>query len=95
MMPDEATIEAAFRLLSGMLEYRWLTGTDHQWFTVADVSAHMGISDDAVRAAAKRGDIPGAVLYASQVGWRLPRSGLAVYFAGLYGRQQQQGQHAG
>ena len=85
-MPDEATIEGALRFLSGIPEYRWLTDSEQQWWTVTQVAGHMGLSDDAVRAAAKRGDIPGAVLYAQQVGWRLPRSGLAVYFAGLQGK---------
>ena len=91
MMPDEATIEAALRLLSEIPEYHWLTATTgRQWWSVSEVAAYMGVTDDTVRAWAKRGDIPGAVLYQQQVGWRLPRSGLAVYFATLQRRQHGQ-----
>lgn len=81
---DDETIEAALRLLAGVPEYAWLTAeTAAQWFTAAQVAEKMGVSDDAVRHAASRGEIPGAVLYKQQVGWRLPRSGLALYFASL------------
>jgi hypothetical protein len=88
VMPGDEELREAERVLAAYPEYRWLMGADgvsKQWWSVADVAAQLDLTADVVRAWCQRGEIPGAVLYEKQVGWRMPRSGLVVYFAKLQG----------
>jgi hypothetical protein len=82
----EQDIAAAERLLAAIPEYAWLVQSGKQFYTVSEVSAALDIGVGAVRALAERGDIAGAVLYGTQIGWRLPRSGLMLYLARLQQR---------
>jgi hypothetical protein len=87
-----ADVSAAERLLAGIPEFAWLTGSKQQWWTVDEVSDKLGIGPAAVRSLIEHGDIAGAVLYGTRIGWRLPRSGLLVYLARL--RREAQGRQA-
>jgi hypothetical protein len=84
-MPEHE-IAAAEQMLAAIPEYAWLVQSGKQFYTAAEVSAALGIGVGAVRALCERGDIAGAVLYGTQIGWRLPRSGLLLYLARLQQR---------
>ena len=97
--PDETDLEAiaeAQRLLASIPEYHWLTQSDQAWFTVAEVAPNMAVSKETVRGWCEAGQIKHATLYQQQVGWRMPRSGLLLFFAERVRERQQPGQqHAG
>ncbi|HEX9413779.1 MAG TPA: helix-turn-helix domain-containing protein [Ktedonobacterales bacterium] len=80
MTDDLAEAEAVLRQWP---EYAWLTESGVQWYRVGDVADHLGMSRETMRAMCERGAIPGAVNYGQQLGWRIPRSGLLRYLAGL------------
>ncbi len=84
-MPDETVeneeIQAAQQALVAIPEYDWLTRSSQPWFTVAEVAPQMGVSKETVRGWCESGQIKHATLYQQQVGWRMPRSGLLVFFA--------------
>lgn len=84
-MPDDtgeiAEVQAAQLELATIPEYDWLTQSDEPWFTVAQVAPHMGVSKETVRGWCENGHIKHATLYQQQVGWRMPRSGLLLFFA--------------
>jgi hypothetical protein len=92
-MPDEASdleaIQEAQRLLATIPEYDWLTQSTQPWFTVAEVAPHMSVSKETVRGWCEAGQIKHATLYQQQVGWRMPRSGLALFFAERVRERQQ------
>lgn len=82
MTPEE--MDRAERMLAARPEFAWLTGEEASaWYRVSDVADEIGVSRETVRAWCERGTIPGAVFYGKEMGWRMPRSGLLEYFAGL------------
>lgn len=87
-MPDDTEMQAALATLRAIPEYGWLVNDAKPWYTASEVAENAGVSRDAVRSWCEQHRVRGAVLYAAQVGWRLPRSGLALYFADL---QRQRG----
>lgn len=87
-MPDEEELRVAEQQLAGFPEYDWLRLSNTLWWTVSEVAEHLGVGRDVVRAWCERHEVPGAVLYAPQVGWRMPRSGLVVFCAKRQGWQQ-------
>ncbi len=80
-MPSDDEIREGEQVLAQFPEYRWLTSSGLQWWTVSEVADHLGVGKDVVRGWCERQEIPGAVLYGQQIGWRMPRSGLIVYCA--------------
>lgn len=81
-MPDDSNeVRAAERVLHAIPEYDWLSRSGQQWYTVSEVAPQMAVSKEMVRAWCERGQIVGAVLYGQQIGWRMPRSGLLLFFA--------------
>ncbi len=87
-MPDERDdaaeneeVQEAQRTLAAIPEYDWLTRSTQPWFSVSEIAPQMGVSKEAVRGWCERGEIQHATLYTQQVGWRMPRSGLLMFFA--------------
>lgn len=80
MTPEE--IQAAEQDLRRVPEFSWLTGSPAAWWNVSEVAKGMGVGRPLVTAWCEDGKIPGA-LYYEGAGWRMPRSGLVEYFAGL------------
>lgn len=80
---DRAELEAAERLLRETPEYAWITESGQQWYTVSEVVEATTVAATTVRAWCDRGQIAGAVFYGQQIGWRMPRSGLLLFFASL------------
>lgn len=80
-MPEADAVREAERILQATPEYDWLARSGQQWYTVAEVATAVAVSKALVRAWCERGQIAGAVLYGQQIGWRLPRSGLLLFFA--------------
>lgn len=74
-------VREATQALAPFPEYDWLTKSGTQWYTVAEVADQLAISKEAVRGWCERGLIVPANLYGQQIGWRLSRSGLLVFFA--------------
>jgi excisionase family DNA binding protein len=81
MSTTEEELAQAEATLRQWPEYDWLTRTDTQWFRIGEVADQLGMSRETVRAMCERRDIPGAVLYGQQLGWRVPRSGLMRHLA--------------
>lgn len=86
--PDDGTqginseeLRAAEQTLRAIPEYAWLAESGQQWYTVAEVAEAMSIGKDVIRRWCERGLIANAVMYGQQIGWRLPRSGLLLFFA--------------
>lgn len=88
MTPEE--LQRAEALLALRPEFAWLTGNGATWFNVSEVANGSGVARPTVTAWCERGLIPGAIYYEG-VGWRMPRSGLLEYFAGLQRGQSQAG----
>lgn len=86
MPPPDMSVERAAEVLSGIPEYAWLVESDQPWWKAAEVAKHAGVTADVVRSWCDSGKIQGAMLYAQQVGWRMPRSGLLLFFAGIVNR---------
>lgn len=87
-MPDQPDdgisgeeLREAEQTLGGIPEYAWLTQSGTQWYTVAEVAEAMNVGKDVVRRWCERGQIANAVMYGQQIGWRMPRSGLLLFFA--------------
>lgn len=80
-MPETDEVREAERILQTTPEYDWLARSGQQWYTVAEVATAMAVSKNMVRSWCERGQIAGAVIYGQQIGWRLPRSGLLLFFA--------------
>lgn len=83
MTPEE--LMAAEAALAARPEFAWLTGDVSAWRNVTEVANGSGVTRPTITAWCERGLIPGAIYYAG-VGWRIPRSGLIEYFAGLQRR---------
>lgn len=78
--PSASADEQYLREL-GYVADAWVLG-GQQWYRAVEAAQHLGLSDDAVRTLAERGQIPGAILHDERrIGWRLPRSGLITYIA--------------
>jgi hypothetical protein len=77
------TVEQAQAILARIPEYAWLTSGNEQWYSPGEVAAAMGINAATVRLWCDRGDVVGAINYGGRMGWKLPRSGLLLYFAAL------------
>lgn len=88
MTPED--LQRAEALLAARPEFAWLTGSKGVWFNVSQVAAGAGVARQTVDGWSERGLIPGAIYYEG-VGWRMPRSGLLEYFAGLQRGQAQAG----
>lgn len=93
-MPDENSeeVQESQQTLEAIPEYDWLTRSEQQWFTVSEVAPHMAVSKETVRDWCETGQIKHATLYKQQVGWRMPRSGLMLFFAK---RVREREQHVG
>jgi hypothetical protein len=76
-------ISQAEAYLRSYPEFDWLTKNGQQWFRTQEVSDGLGIGEAAVRAICDRGEIDGAINYGKPIGWRMPRTGLIMYLAGL------------
>ena len=74
-------LRAAEQTLRAIPEYAWLADSGQQWYTVAEVAEAVSIGKDVIRRWCERGLIANAVMYGQQIGWRLPRSGLLLFFA--------------
>jgi len=79
----DGDVQRALSTLRPIPEYAWLVDSEQPWYSVSEVSERTGIGEGGVRGWCERGLIPGAVLYGRQQGWRMPRSGLLLYFASL------------
>lgn len=80
--PTESEWKAAEALLDAIPEYHWLTRSDAPIWRVQQVAGPLGVTEHIVRNWCEGGLIRGAIKYdASQVGWRIPRSGLLVFLA--------------
>ena len=89
MTPEE--LQAAEQLLAQWPEYACLTDERgaKSWYNVAEIARGAGVSRDTARDWCEKGAIPGAIYYGPDIGWRVPRSGLIEYLAGLQRRQHQ------
>jgi hypothetical protein len=81
------TVEQAQEILTKIPEYAWLTASSELWFTTGEVAAALRTSPATVRSWCERGAIAGASDYGGRIGWRMPRSGLLLYFAATVTRQ--------
>lgn len=84
------TLEKAEKLLRDQLgdEYVWLLDSDLVFFTIPEVARHARMDEYAIRLRCESGEIPGSVRHGGKTGWRIPRSGLILYFASrLHGVQ--------
>jgi Helix-turn-helix domain len=84
MTPEE--LKEAEATLALRPEFSWLTGDPSAWRNVTDVANGAGVTRQTAAAWCERGLIPGAIYYEG-IGWRIPRSGLIEYFAGLQRRE--------
>jgi hypothetical protein len=80
-MPEDTEMQAALNELRSIPEFGWIVSDVKPWYTVSEVAELAGVSRDVVRGWIEQHLIRGATLYSAQVGWRMPRSGLAIHFA--------------
>lgn len=81
MLSDDEYAQAVAILLETR-EFEWLTNSDKKWYSLGEVSDNTGVSRDSIRKWCEAGDFPGAINYQPiQVGWRIPKSNLVVFFA--------------
>lgn len=93
MTPEQ--LAAAEAMLARRPEFDWLTKSAEAWYTASQVAAGAGMSPVTVRKLCERGEIPGAVYYGPDIGWRMSRSGLVEYLAGALGRGRGSASSAG
>ena len=83
MIHDDELTEA-LTILQGIREFDWLTKSDQLWYSITDVSHASGVGKDSVRKWCENGEFPDAMNYQPvQIGWRIPRSNLMVFFAAM------------
>jgi len=75
--------EEAEKILRPRAEYKWLTESGVQFWTVTDVAKNLNIGGNAIRVRCEDKTIKDAIFYGTQLGWRIPRSSLLVYLAEL------------
>lgn len=66
-------------ILRRIPEFDWLTGNERQWFAVNRIVHGYAMANETVKRLAPK--VPGAMQYPGSGRWRIPRSGLMVYFA--------------
>lgn len=81
MTPEE--LERFEKSLSIRPEYNWLTQNPSPWRNMSEVATGMGVSRQTIKSWCERGQIPGAIDYGQDIGWRMPRSGLIEFIANL------------
>ncbi len=79
MTPEE--LAAAEAMLRERPEYAWVFASGLQWFTTSDISRGTGLAVNTVRKRCEQGEVPGAAWYGSDIGWRVPRSGLVEWLS--------------
>ena len=83
-MPTREEMEQALEYLRtlNLPADDWVVRSNQAFFSVVEAAGHLfGMSGDAVRGAAERGEIPHAALPNKQAGYRLDRWGLIWYIA--------------
>ena len=79
---DIEELAKAEAVLANRPEFSWLIENKAPWRNATDVANGAGVTRVTVNGWCERGLIDGAIYYEG-VGWRIPRSGLLEYFAGL------------
>lgn len=77
------TIQEAVSILISNESYDWLTQSGQQMYSAAEVGKHMNIDTKTVTGWSEQGFIQNAQNFGGRMGWRMPRSSLLFYFAGL------------
>jgi hypothetical protein len=82
-MDDElrARIAAAEAMLRTIPEYDWLTKSNKLFWRSSEIAEIFGIDSRTVIEWCTSGLIEGATGFGEKLGWRMPRSGLLLFFA--------------
>jgi len=72
-------------------EHAWLFTPSDGWYNASQVARGLGLTRPTVAAMCKRGEIPGAIWYGDDIGWRMPRAGLIEFLVQRLDSQQQAG----
>lgn len=75
------TVQEAEEILRGIPEYSWIVESDQSFWRTGDILQAMGISAGTIIQWCKDGLIDGATNFGGALGWRMPRSGLLLFFA--------------
>lgn len=78
---DATEVAQAERALRAHPEYRWLWDSGLQWYRVSDIVKATDFTADTIEGWCKQGQIRHAAYFGQQIGWRIPRSGLILFFA--------------
>lgn len=81
-------LRTAEQTLRTIPEYRWLVNSEQPFWSSGNVAEHLAVSPTTVRLWCESGGIVGAAFYGGRIGWRMPRSGLIIFLAGLIGQRR-------
>ncbi len=78
-------------MLRGRPEHAWLFTPNDGWYNATEVARGLGLTRKTVAEICKRGEIPGALWYGEDIGWRMPRAGVIEFIAQRLNSQQNAG----